>query len=106
MGLRQIPVKLKFKDLRRHRCQLGTLASALFELPSIAPSKGWKFGIGQAEAVQFDMGHCDTCEKVVPGKAPEGWSSPRRSAFLGNRRVARSVLDCGSPLPLSQRNGQ
>src|ERR1035437_6626583 len=34
-------------------------------------------------------------------KAPEGWSSPRRCAFFNYHRAARSVLECGSPLPLS-----
>jgi hypothetical protein len=34
------------------------------------------------------------------GKAPEGWRSPRRVAYFGNHRVARSVLDCGGPPPL------
>jgi hypothetical protein len=28
-GLWQIPVKLKFKNLRRHRCRFGTPVSAL-----------------------------------------------------------------------------
>jgi hypothetical protein len=33
-------------------------------------------------------------------KAPEGWRSPKRVAYFGNHRVARSVLDCGGPPPL------
>jgi len=33
-------------------------------------------------------------------KAPEGWRTPRRSAFAGRWVPRASVLECGSPLPL------
>jgi hypothetical protein len=35
------------------------------------------------------------------GKAAEGCRSPRREAFTGDLRTARSVLECASPLALS-----
>jgi len=38
--------------------------------------------------------------KLNPAKAPEGWNTPRRVALFQSHRAARSVLDCGSPLPL------
>jgi hypothetical protein len=42
---------------------------------------------------------------VRAGKAPEGWSSPRRGALALAQNLARSVVDCGSPLPLSKATG-
>jgi hypothetical protein len=36
----------------------------------------------------------------VAGKAAEGRRSPRREAFTGDLRIARSVLECASPLAL------
>jgi hypothetical protein len=33
-------------------------------------------------------------------KAPEDWRTPRRFADFEHHQMARSVLDCGSPLPL------
>jgi hypothetical protein len=37
--------------------------------------------------------------RAVP-KAPEDWRTPRRFANNEHHQMARSVLDCGSPLPL------
>jgi hypothetical protein len=34
---------------------------------------------------------------IARGKAVEGRRSPRRKAFAGGVRTARSVLDCASP---------
>jgi hypothetical protein len=36
----------------------------------------------------------------VPGRAAEGHRSPRREAFACDSRIARSVLECASPLAL------
>jgi hypothetical protein len=50
-------------------------------------------------AVQINLG------AVVQdaGKAVEDYRSPRRSAFEGGFRTARSVLECSSPLELIPR---
>jgi hypothetical protein len=39
------------------------------------------------------------------GKAAEGRRSPRREAYAGDLRTARSVMECASPLALSGGDG-
>ena len=43
------------------------------------------------------------CVYFPPGKAAEGWSSPRRCARHADDWKTRSVLECSSPLELCER---
>src|ERR1035437_8539230 len=76
-----------------------TLPPILFHAPKLAP--GPKTRPAQWRWPNDTFTHLSLCQELFASpKAPEGWRSPRRSAFAERTVPRDSVLECGGPPPL------
>jgi hypothetical protein len=73
--------------------------------PVVGDSVNWsQFVTGWLPESRLHFATLNNGENFIPAgrKAAEGSRSPKREAFLGDLQTARSVMECASPLALSE----